>query len=103
MDFPITDIEAARKIFPVARDAVGVLRVGNTRVTLDTIVGAFERGATAEEIAQQFTAVSLADVYGAISYYLHRQTEVNTYLQQRRAQAQQMQAKAQPVKVEADR
>jgi hypothetical protein len=26
--------------------------VGHTRVTLDTIVAAFERGATAEEIAQ---------------------------------------------------
>lgn len=33
-------------------DADGVVRVGGTRVTLDTIVFAFEEGATAEEITQ---------------------------------------------------
>jgi hypothetical protein len=38
---------------PVARDAYGVYRVGGTRVTLDLVVRAFNRGATAEEIVQK--------------------------------------------------
>jgi uncharacterized protein (DUF433 family) len=75
---------------PLHTDADGVVRVGGTRVTLDTIVGAFEEGATAEEIAQQYSSVSLADVYAVIGYYLRRQTEVKEYLRQRRQQADEV-------------
>ena len=38
---------------PIRTDADGVVRIAGTRVTLDTIVAAFDAGATAEEIAQQ--------------------------------------------------
>jgi uncharacterized protein (DUF433 family) len=38
---------------PVEIDADGAARVGGTRVTLDTVVNAFNNGATAEEIVQQ--------------------------------------------------
>lgn len=62
----------------------GVVRVEGSRVTLDTVVGAFNSGASAEEIAEQYPTVSLADVYAIISYYLHRQDEVHAYLSERR-------------------
>ncbi len=75
---------------PLNTDADGVVRVGGTRVTLDTIVGAFEEGATAEEIAQQYSSLNLADVYAVIGYYLRRQTEVKEYLRQRRQQADEV-------------
>lgn len=58
-----------------------VIRVAGTRVTLDTIIGAFKRGATPEEIAQDFSAVSLADVYAVITYYLRHRSEVEEYLE----------------------
>jgi uncharacterized protein (DUF433 family) len=48
---------------PIHTDADGVVRVARTRVTLDTIVEAFDAGATAEEIAQQYSSVPLVDVY----------------------------------------
>jgi uncharacterized protein (DUF433 family) len=35
--------------------------VAGTRVTLDTIVAAFDAGATAEEISQQYSSMPLAD------------------------------------------
>jgi uncharacterized protein (DUF433 family) len=57
---------------PLAVDVEGVARVGGTRVTLDTLVAAFEQGATAEEIAQQYPSLGLADVYAVIGYYLRR-------------------------------
>jgi len=60
-----------------------VIRVAGTRVTLDTLIGAFKRGATPEEIAQDFSAVSLADVYAVITYYLRHRSEVNEYLERR--------------------
>ena len=72
---------------PIHTDADGVIRVAGTRVTLDTIVGAFDIGATAEEIAQQYSSVSLADVYSVITYYLRHKSEVCTYLKQRGEQA----------------
>ena len=73
---------------PLKADADGVVRVAGTRVTLDTIVAAFREGATAEEIAQQYPSISLADVYALIGYYLRQAEKVDAYLEQRRAQAQ---------------
>jgi len=66
----------------------GTVRVGGTRVTLDTVVAAFLEGATAEEIAQQYPVVALADVYAAIGYYLHHRSDVDSYLDQRRTFSQ---------------
>ncbi|MBI4863316.1 MAG: DUF433 domain-containing protein [Candidatus Riflebacteria bacterium] len=60
------------------------MRVGGTRVTIDTVVAAFEDGATAEEIAQQYPALALSDVYAVIGYYLRRKPQVDEYLRQRR-------------------
>jgi len=75
---------------PVHTDADGVIRVGGTRVTLDTLVAAFDAGATAEEIAQQYPSIALADVYSVIAYYLRHQPEIQTYLAQRQQQAAQV-------------
>src|SRR5262245_33888484 len=61
---------------PIHTDADGLVRVAGTRVTLDTIVGAFETGATAEEIAQQYPTVPLVDVYSVITYYLRHKPDV---------------------------
>jgi uncharacterized protein (DUF433 family) len=71
------------EVIPLSTDNDGVIRVGNTRVTLDTIVAAFKEGATAEEIAYQYPTLSLADIYSVISYYLHQKKEVDAYLKRR--------------------
>jgi uncharacterized protein (DUF433 family) len=68
---------------PLAANQDGVVRVGGTRVTLDTVVAAFEEGATAEEIVQQYPALKLPDVYLVIGYYLRHRAEVEAYSQQR--------------------
>lgn len=77
----------AADVVPLETDADGVVRVGKTRVTLDTVVAAFSEGATAEEIVQQYPTLSLPDVYQVIGYYLRRTAEVEAYLRQRRAEA----------------
>lgn len=68
---------------PLSADASGVFRVGNSRVTLETVVGAFHDGATAEEIAEQYPAISLGQVYAVIAYYLAHTTAVDDYLRER--------------------
>jgi uncharacterized protein (DUF433 family) len=75
---------------PIELDQEGVARVSKTRVTLDTLIAAFAEGATAEEIAQQYPSIPLADVYSVIGYYLRRQVEVEAYLRQRRQHAEQI-------------
>ncbi len=55
-----------------------VVRVAHTRVTLDTVVAAFDAGATAEEIAQQYSSVPPPDVYSVITYYMRHKEEVST-------------------------
>ncbi|RMD93462.1 MAG: DUF433 domain-containing protein [Calditrichaeota bacterium] len=75
---------------PLLTDRDGVVRVGGTRVTLDTVVAAFNEGATAEEIVQQYPSLQLADVYAVISYYLRNHSEVEAYLQKRREQAEEI-------------
>ena len=75
---------------PIQADADGVLRVGGTRVSLDLIVEAWTEGATAEGIQEAYPALALADVYGAITYYLHHRPEVDRYLEERQVQADQV-------------
>lgn len=65
---------------PLATGVDGVIRVAGTRVTLDTVAHAFERGATAEQIVQQYPALPLAEVYSVLGYLLRHQSEVAAYL-----------------------
>src|SRR5580700_3027505 len=75
---------------PLAKDAHGVYRVGGTRVTLDLVVRAFNRGATAEEIAQKFTSLELSDVYQVIGYYLKHSVEFASYFEQREREEREL-------------
>ena len=75
---------------PLAKDAHGVYRIGGTRVTLDLVVRAFNRGATAEEIAQDFPSVQLSDLYQVIGYYLKHATELSQYFEQRERQEKEL-------------
>jgi uncharacterized protein (DUF433 family) len=74
---------------PLRTDAEGVVRIGQTRVTLETVVAAFRNGATAEQIAQDYPVLQLADIYAVISFYLRQRDEVDAYLldQQRQGEA----------------
>jgi uncharacterized protein (DUF433 family) len=75
---------------PLKTDRDGVVLVGNTRVTLDTVIATFKEGATAEEIVTQYPSLLLGDVYAVIGYYLQRQAEVDAYLNQRRQLSKQI-------------
>lgn len=68
---------------PLSIDADHVIRVGRTRVTLDTVIAAFLNGATAEEISQDYSSLDLADVYVVIGFYLRHKTIVDHYIDQR--------------------
>jgi len=51
------------QIVPLHTDESGTIRVGNTRVRLDTVVYAFNQGYTAEQIVDHYPALQLMNVY----------------------------------------
>ena len=61
----------------------GSIRVGETRVTLETVLIAFNAGASPEDIARRFDVLRLSDVYAVIAYYLDNRAEVDAYLGER--------------------
>jgi uncharacterized protein (DUF433 family) len=76
---------------PMVTGADGVIRVSGTRVTLDSILLAFNDGATPEEIAQQYPAVPLADIYHLIGYRLRHAAEMEEYLRRRLRESRELQ------------
>ena len=101
----VTNSPLLMETVPVVANRDGVLCVAQTRVTLDTLIQAFQEGATAEEIAQQYPTVPLADIYSVIGYYLRRCSEIEAYLARRRQAAervrQQNEARFNPVGIRA--
>jgi uncharacterized protein (DUF433 family) len=77
------NVPALTDEIPLARDIHGVYRVGGTRVTLDLVERAFNRGATAEEIVQKYDNLRLPDVYQVIGYYLKHADELAEYFENR--------------------
>jgi uncharacterized protein (DUF433 family) len=58
----------------------GSYYVAGTRVSLDSVVHGFRRGESPETIRRNFELLSLEEVYGAITYYLAHQAEIDAYL-----------------------
>ncbi|MGH9935639.1 MAG: DUF433 domain-containing protein [Blastocatellia bacterium] len=77
---------------PLRTDEQGVLRVGDTRVRLDTVITAWKQGDSPEQIVENFDVLDLADVYAVISYYLNHRAEVEKYLEANRQEAERLRA-----------
>lgn len=68
---------------PLMKGDDQVWRVAGTRVTLDTLVAAFERGDSPEEIHEQYTSVALGDIYAVLTYYVRHRHVVDAHLADR--------------------
>ena len=73
----------------------GVYRVGDTRVSLDSIVYLFQEGMPAESMLESYPALTLEQVHGALAFYLGNQKEIDRYLAEghRAAESQHEQAR----------
>jgi uncharacterized protein (DUF433 family) len=70
----------------------GVYRVAGTRVSLDSVVYAFRRGASPESIQRSFPSLDLEQIYGAITFYLSHQEEIDQYLLDGEAEHEKLRA-----------
>jgi uncharacterized protein (DUF433 family) len=57
----------------------GEYYVVNTRVPVGVVIAAWQRATTPQHIVEQFPSLSLADVYGVITYYLDHQQELDAH------------------------
>ena len=70
-------------------------RVGETRVSLDSLVYLFREGMSAESMVESYPAMTLEQVHGALAFYLANQKEIDAYLAdgQRAAESQHRQSR----------
>src|SRR2546423_15702402 len=68
----------------------GAYRIAGTRVSLDSIIYAYHRGASPERIQRSFPTLSLEQIYGAITFYLAHQDEVDKYLSEGEAELEKL-------------
>ena len=68
----------------------GRLRIEGTRITLNQIVILYKQGLSAEDIADQYPHVSLAQVYSALAHYHANRTAVEAELAAEKAQAERL-------------
>ncbi|HXU35962.1 MAG TPA: DUF433 domain-containing protein [Blastocatellia bacterium] len=76
---------------PLTTTEFGTIRVGSSRVSLDSVVHHYKQGATAERIAESFPSLELGDIYAVIAYYLANRESVEAYLQTQEAEADDLQ------------
>ncbi len=77
---------------PLRVDAGGAVRVGETRVSLLSVLTAFQRGDTPEQIVHSFPSLELSDVYAVVSYYLANKGDVDAWLESERAEGERIHA-----------
>lgn len=73
---------------PLNQDDEGTIRVRGSRVTLDTLIGAFKRGDTPEQIQEGFPSLSMSQISDAIGWYFNNQVDADNYLNQRAVEAE---------------
>ena len=78
----------------VTKTETGAYRITGTRVSLDSIVYAYWRGASPEAIADSFPVLTLEEIYGAIAFYLHNQTEIDAYLERSEAEFEELRSES---------
>lgn len=71
----------------------GVIRVGHSRVSLDSVVEQYENGMTPEDMVLAYDTLVLADVHAVLAYYLRHRDEVRAYLTGRAEEAEALRAK----------
>src|SRR5256885_2563566 len=68
----------------------GIYRIAGTRISLDSVAYAFRRGASPESIQRSFPLLTLEQIYGAITFYLAHQEELDHYLSEDEARFEEL-------------
>lgn len=75
---------------PFRVDEGGVVRLGQSRVSLDVVVEQYENGMSPEDIVRAYDSLAPADVYATIAFYLRHRDDVSMYLKRRHDEAESL-------------
>jgi uncharacterized protein (DUF433 family) len=75
---------------PLHDDGHGGLRVGPTRVSLESVWHLHQQGASPADIVRAFDTLQLADVLAVLAWALRHADEVDAYLKRRDEEAAQI-------------
>jgi uncharacterized protein (DUF433 family) len=70
----------------------GRLRIDGTRITVNQIVALYKQGFTAENIADQYPHLTMAQVYTALAHYHANKDEIEADLASEKEQAYTLEA-----------
>jgi uncharacterized protein (DUF433 family) len=68
---------------PLRDDGHGGLRVGQTRVSLESVWHLHQQGASPAEIVRTFDTLQVADVYAVLAWALRHPADLDAYLKRR--------------------
>lgn len=88
------NLEPLTVAVPLWEDPPGVFRVGSSRVLLELVLRAFQRGETPEGIVRSYRSLHLRDVYAVIARYLADPAPFDDYLRRCEEEADEIERKA---------
>ncbi len=71
--------------------------LAGSRVSLVSVVECFNEGLSPEAIAGEFETLTLAQVFGAIAYYLENQSAIDDYRARQKLRSEAMRRDAEPL------
>ena len=75
---------------PLRADGHGGLRIGQTRVSLESVWHQYRQGASPAEIVQAFDTLHLDDLYLVLAWALRHPEDLDAYLKRRHEEAVQL-------------
>src|SRR5690348_350943 len=75
---------------PLRDDGNGGLRVGQTRISFESIWHMYQQGASPADIVRAFDTLQLADVHAVLAWALRHSEDVSAYLKRRDEAAAQL-------------
>src|SRR6516225_4625441 len=75
---------------PLRDDGHGGLRIGQSRVSLESVWHLHQQGASAADIVRALDTLQLADVHAVLAWALRHSEDVDAYLKRRDQEADQI-------------
>ncbi len=76
----VIDPPQIKPLVPPLTPHNGMLRIGDTRVSLDSVIYAYRRGDSAEQIQDAYPTLFLPDIYTTIAWMLQNPADVDAYI-----------------------
>lgn len=78
---------------PLRVEEDGGIRIGATRVHLDTVITAHRMGDSAEAIAESYPSLKLSEVHAVLAWCLAHPAEIDAYMARREKEAEEIRRK----------